>query len=165
MKANEWISSSEDDISQWLQDVPDSFNFFLSINAADINNEVIEQIGLVKTGLARQLQGVVIMQYDSHLPDAIMNALCALTTVHVDTEKTDQLPIEVKACWRKDRQTIGSVIGFLARGESQDIRLMRANIEAFMQVCDPQQAYLVFEGNPPPTKPMQDAQVILQLLT
>jgi len=164
MKPDEWLSSSGDDINQWLQDVTDSFKFFLSIDAVDVNDKVIEQISLIKSGLAGQLQGLVIMQYDSHLPDVIMKALCALTTVHVDTDKTDQLPVEVKPCWRKARPVPGSVIGFLSREESKDIRVMRAYIEDFIKVCDPQQAYLVYEGDPPPSKTMQDAQVILQML-
>lgn len=166
MDAHEWVSAREGDIKQWLQDVSDPFNFFLSIKATDINDGVIKQVSVVKSGLGKHLQGVVIMQYDSPLSNEQMNALRALTVVHVDSEMTDQLPAEVKPCWRKDRQaTTGSVIGFISREESQDIRIMRGYIETFMKVCASRQSFLVFEGNPPPSKTMQDAQVILELLT
>lgn len=161
LKTEEWLDASEDEVSQWKEDVKESFDFFLSIQSTDIDDRLVEQIKMIKTILGEQLRGVVFMQ--SAVPESIQ-PLLALTDVYIDTDAPESLPDGARPCWRKGRETPHCVLGFLSREDTKDIRTMRAHIQTFMTVRDPQLAYLVYEGDPPPSQLMQDAQVILQLL-
>ena len=62
------------------------------------------------------------------------------------------------------RPASGCIIGFIEQQVAQDRRALRAHIEAFIRQGGAQQLYLVFEGAPPSTQAMQDAQLILQML-
>ena len=161
LKTSEWIAVSEDEVRQWKEDVKESFDFFLSIQSTDIDDRLVEQVKMIKTILGEQLRGVVIMQ--SGVPNSIQSLL-ALTDVYIDTDTLESLPDGARPCWRKGREIHDCVLGFLDREDTKDIRTMRAHIQTFMTVRDPQLAYLVYEGEPPPSQLMQDAQVILQLL-
>lgn len=161
LKTQEWLDASEEEVRQWKEDVKESFDFFLSIQATDIDDRLVEQVGMIKAILGEQLRGVVIMQ--PVMPNSVQSLL-ALTEVYIDTDTPESLPDGARLCWRKGRESRDCVMGFLSREDTKDIRTMRAHIQTFMAVRDPQLAYLVYEGDPPPSQLMQDAQVILQLL-
>jgi len=165
MQTNEWLHVSPRDIEQWLDDVNDAFEFFLAIQPEAINSTSIKQIAIIKAGLGGRLQGLVILNAKSTLPESVIQPLSALTTVYLDTDLLTDLPAGTNPCWRNEREVSDCVIGFIPPPITKDMRAMRAHIESFLQQCQAQRLYLVYEGQAPSTKAMQDAQVIIQLLT
>lgn len=163
LRPNEWIHAVESDIRQWQEDVKDTFSFFLALKPADVNNALVAQIEQIKALVGKQLAGLVIMECIGPIDDKILQALCAITRVYIDTDEA-QLPPGTRGCWRKHRESGQYVLGFLASSDTTDMRVMRTQLEAFKKVCDPREAFLVYEGEPPSSQRMQDAQVILQLL-
>lgn len=165
MQINEWLHVSPSDIEQWLDDVNDAFEFFLAIQPEAIDNAAIKQIATIKAGLGKRLRGLVILNAEKRLPGSVVESLSALTTVYLDTDLLTDMPADVKPCWRHERAVSDCVIGFIQPKIAKDMRAMRAQIESFLLQCQAQRLYLVYEGQAPSTKAMQDAQVIIQLLT
>jgi hypothetical protein len=164
MQPGEWLEAGKEDIEQWLEDVKDSFDFFLVLGPGNIEAPAIQQIDRIKSIMAERLQGLVMLHYDKMAEPSVLQALSALSTVYVDTDARIEQRIGIKPCWRMGRDVSGCRIGFIEEEATQDMRTMRAHIEAFIAQGGTQQLYLVYEGEPPSTKAMQDAQIILQML-
>ncbi len=164
MQTDEWLHVSQGDIQQWLEDVNETFTFFLAIRPEAIDSAAIEQIGNIKAGLGDRLCGLVILQVDDSLPESIIKSLTELTTVYLDTDQFADLPAGTKPCWRNEREVSDCIIGFMRPEVAKDMRAMRAQIEVFLQQCKAKPLYLIYEGQAPATKAMQDAQVIIQML-
>ncbi len=164
MQAQEWMHCSESDIEQWLEDVKDSFEFFLGLSVGDINESALEQIGRIKGILNKRLCGLVIFEDGNVIEPSMLQGLSALAPVYLDTDAVNESFTGVRCCWRKGRDVNGCKIGFLRPDAAKDMRNMRAHIEAFIEQGGTQQLYLVYQGQAPSTKAMQDAQIILQML-
>ncbi len=165
MQANEWLHCSEDEIEQWLEDVKDSFDFFLALGADDIGAPAIRQVVRIKGILAERLQGLVVMHCNETIETSVLQELSALTTVYIDTDSGDEeAAAGTSPCWREGRSMRGCALGFIGEDAARDMRNMRAIMEAFIEQGGAQQLYLVYVGKPPSTKAMQDAQIILQML-
>jgi hypothetical protein len=165
MQPGEWLHAGDDEIGQWLEDVKDSFDFFLALEPDDIDVPAIEQIGRIKNMLSERLRGLVILQYDNKIEASMLRDLSALATVYVDTDANIEEADKIKPCWRMGREISSSPIGFIEEDATKDMRNMRAHIEAFIEQGGTQPLYMVYEGKSPSTRAMQDAQMILQLLT
>ena len=72
----------------------------------------------------------------------------------------------IKYCWRPGRKVAGAALGILPAESTIDMRGMRVCIQEFLaQGEEDKDLRLVFEGEPPSVKAMQDAQVIIEMLT
>jgi hypothetical protein len=164
MQASEWLQADDEEIEQWLEDVKDSFDFFLAIEADDIEGAALKQVERIKSILVERLQGLVVLQYDKAIEASSLQELSALSTVYVDTDASMEEWADIRPCWRMGRDISGCQIGFIEEEATKDMRNMRAHIEAFIQQGGTQQLYLVYQGKSPSTRAMQDAQIIMQML-
>ena len=163
MPETEWLHVSEDEIRQWLEDVKEGFQFFFAINDADITKTALKQIGIINQILRQYFAGIVIKSKVGNLNDDVQN-LKNLGPVFIDGIELSGS--EYSACWRKGSQIENATIGFISEQEAENLREVRACIEAFLaQSGDVKVGYLIFEGSPLSTKTMQDTQVIIQMLT
>jgi len=165
MQTSEWLQASEDDAAQWLVDVKDSFVFFLAIEPQALSVAAIKQLGLINAVLGERLQGLVIFKASHGLQESIVEQLKSMVTVYVDADQLTGLPTGTRSCWRSGRDVTNCEIGFIIPDVAKNMRAMRAQIEEFLKQSSAEQLYLIYEGEPPSTKSMQDAQVIIQMLT
>ncbi|NOY67615.1 MAG: hypothetical protein GXP13_09455 [Gammaproteobacteria bacterium] len=164
MPENEWLNVTEEEISQWLADVKEGFEFLFAINDSDINEATIGQLGLIRQLLKPYFAGVVIKSPHGNLNDNDMQSLKAIAPVFVDgiNPSGKQYPV----CWRKGRDDENATIGFINETEAGNLREVRACVEAFMaQNNDAKKACLIFDGDTPSAKTIQDTQVIIEMLT
>lgn len=163
LPVDEWLSVTKDDVTQWLEDVKDEFQFLLAIDNKDINVAAIEQISLIKNVLKKHFSGVVVEVSDGNL-NTNLGALRENSPVFIDGAK---LPDSgYSTCWRKQTPTDNAILGFISEQDACNLREIRACIEMFLAQCpEHSECYLIFEGASPSTKMMQDTQVIIQMLT
>ena len=164
MQSGEWLQAGDDEIEQWLEDVKDSFDFFLALEADAIDKAAVKQVERIKCILAERLQGLVILHMNKAIDATLVQGLSALSTVYVDTDTSMEEWADIRPVWRMGREISGCQIGFIEEEATKDMRTMRAHIEAFIAQGGTQQLYLVYQGQSPSTRAMQDAQVILQML-
>jgi len=160
---SEWLQASEDEIEQWLEDVNDGFEFLFAVNQSSITEVVTKQLSVIKHKLAQNFAGIVVTPMQGNLEESDANRLKALTPVYIDDAGSSA--DEYTSCWRKESLVKNAEIGFITLKDTDTLRDVRASIEAFLeQSGDQQTAYMIFEGDSPSAKTMQDTQVVIQML-
>ena len=162
----EWRQATRDDITQWLEDVPDDFLFYLSVDAGNPDSGLLDQLLLITSIMGKRLSGILPGGMKQHVPNEMIMELSRLVTVYVDVDDSSGMAGNIKYCWRPGRKVAGAALGILPAESTIDMRGMRVCIQEFLaQGEEDQDLRLVFEGEPPSVKAMQDAQVIIEMLT
>jgi len=166
LPCSDWLNASAEDVEQWREDASDEFAFFLLLDRADRIEEQIEKLTHLGILFSDSLLGIVVMQDQINLSDSVLNELSERFRVIIDSEKILPDNNRVSVCWRPDRETTQASVAILTSEQSEKPRQMREYIESFLQQASEQrELYLLFAGEPPGIKAMQDAQVIGQMLT
>lgn len=161
---SEWEQASEGDIEQWTEDVSEGFEFLFAVSQASINEAVIKQLGLVKQITAQYFAGIVVTPSQDKFSESDVRLLNTLSPVYIDD--TGASASGLLSCWRQGAPVENAVTGFISLKKTDTLRDVRACIEAFLaQGADQQKTYLIFEGDSPSIKTMQDSQIVIQMLT
>lgn len=166
IKEHEWRNVARGDVDQWLDDVDDSFFFYLSVDTGGLDAGVLDQLRLIEAGLGERLSGILLTGVMQGVADVLATELTRLATVYTDMADGSVPAGDMKGCWRPGSGISGARLGILPAESAMDMRGMRACIQEFLaQRGESGELGLIFEGEPPPVKAMQDAQVIIEMLT
>jgi len=165
LPSDDWMTASTEEVEQWLEDGGDECSFFLMIDSPDWGTQQAEKLAHAGALLSGSLLGIVVMQDQVRLSDSMLSELSKHFKVFIDSDAPVSDDV-FSVCWRPDRKTEHSVVGMLTANQSNNTRQLRGYIESFLQQAgEDRELYLLFSGEPPVIKAMQDAQVIGQMLT
>jgi len=159
----DWKQASEDDVEQWLSDVKTDFVFFLQLSQVP-DQATIQQLQMIKGVLTERLAGLVWQGDSAVLQSDDIAVLQGIATVLIDSDDSAN-DKQMQCCWRDGRRVQSTILGIISAEQSTDTRAMRKLIEAFLQQGeDDSVLYLIFEGQPPLIKAMEDTRIIEQML-
>ena len=119
---------------------------------------------MIKGVLTERLAGLVWQGDSAVLQSDDIAVLQGIATVLIDSDDSAN-DKQMQCCWRDGRRVQSTILGIISAEQSTDTRAMRKLIEAFLQQGeDDSVLYLIFEGQPPLIKAMEDTRIIEQML-
>ena len=163
MPCDDWKQVSQDDVEQWLSDVKSDFVFFLQLSRVP-DQATMQQLQMIKGVLAERLTGLVWQGDSDVLQSGDIAVLQGIAAVLIDNDNSVAAQ-QMQCCWRDGREVQSTILGFISAEQATDTRALRKLIEAFLQQGeDDSDLYLIFEGQPPLIKAMEDTRIIEQML-
>lgn len=172
------------DLSEWIEDVADSFRFILELPADILNDDAAYRAALLKAqGLGELCLGLVLVIEqtlcdNSSLLQACIEKAKAVSMVCIDTqnvELTNSLnnllkENAVSSVWHvnmSDERSLSGATFALTRIPSQNVAMpdLRKVLEACLSASNNESiSVLIFDGEPPLIETIRNADTLLNLL-
>jgi hypothetical protein len=170
---DQWIQAERDEMEQWLEDVHDNFHFMVELNhAALVDGRA--QLDTLLGVLSGRVCGFIYRDTADALAEdvSLLKSFNQTAMVHVDVPGNENreriLQQDLLPCWRDGEADAGkgARLGFVPHSdELSNQRELRKIMQSFLENAnDSGDFFMVFEGEPPHIKAMQDAVVIAELL-